>query len=93
MIPMPHAHLKDYTRTISGVPRQVWPGDAKHPTHIIFWVGPAKTDRVYTWNAWAAAFCEEAKKNRQSVTVAYSKTSWGLLLIDVDYTEPEMPAS
>ena len=85
--------LIDYTETLTGVPRMVWPGDERHPTSVIFGTGPGQTDRVYTWSQWAAAFCEEAYKHKKAITVAYSVTSWGRLLIDVDYAEPHEPAA
>ncbi len=90
---MPHKHLAEYTRTMTGVPRVVWPGDKTHPTHVIFWVGAANTERVYTWSQWAAAFCERAYVEKKKITVAYSETSWGRLLIDVDFAEPPEPAA
>jgi hypothetical protein len=72
---------------MSGVPRMVWPGDERHATQVIFWVGAAETDRVYTWSQWAAAFCERAYQQKTPITVAYSETTWGKLIIDVDFSD------
>lgn len=83
--------LAEYTQTMRGIPRMVWPGDAKHPTHVIFNTGIVQTERVYTWSQWAAAFCEEAYLKKFPIVVAYSVTSWGRLIIDVDFVEPALP--
>ena len=91
-MPVPFGHIAEYTERISGVPRMVWPGDARHPAHVIFWSGPGTTERVYTWSPWAASFCEQAYQQKKAITAAYSTTSYGKLLIDVDYAEPEVPA-
>lgn len=83
--------LAEYTQTMSGAPRMVWPGDERHPTHVIFWSGPGTTERAYTWNQWYASLCEEAYLKKLPIVVAYSVTSWGRLIIDVDFAEPAMP--
>lgn len=92
--------LADYTHQMTGIPRMVWPGTEPTPTtrrapaSIIFKTGLIKTDRVYTWSPWAASFCERAYQEKFPITVAYSETAWGKLLIDVDFAEPELePAS
>lgn len=87
--------LVDYTHQMTGIPRMVWPGTEptqttkRAPTHVIFNTGVTKTTRVYTWSAWAASFCGRAYQEKFPITVAYSETAWGKLLIDVDFAEPE----
>jgi hypothetical protein len=57
-MPTPRGHLHEYTQTMSGVPRMVWPGDERH---------------VY--------------QQKTPITVAYSETTWGKLIIDVDFSD------
>jgi hypothetical protein len=86
--------LDEYTRALSGVPKMVWPGKLRKPTHVIFHTSAGRTDRIYTWSEWAASFCERAYQEKFPIKVAYSETAWGKLLIDVDYAEHELePAS
>lgn len=75
-----------YPEVFRGIPRMVWPAqDGRHPTHVIFGTGPGKTDRVYTWDRWAASFCEQAYAKQIPIIVAWQVTSWGKLVIDLDF--------
>jgi hypothetical protein len=81
--------LEDYIETHIGRVARVWPGSADRPkqaAQIILRGGPqVGTVQFYSWSPWQAAFCDAASKTTRAVTVDYSRTAWGKLIIAVDW--------
>ena len=67
--------------------RRLGPGDDGHPTQVILRDALRNTTRYYTWNQWAASFCQRAEESHELIAGRYSVTSWGRLIDDVDFAE------
>lgn len=80
--------LPDYTLSYTGHVARVWPGDGRHQHIVIMRDKLRNTSKYYTWSDWQASFCEEAAKADRAVTLDWSRTSWGSLIINVDWAPP-----